>query len=102
MKGLVGLFPSPEVYVERLETFFNKSEGWFLGNAIPDPYYWSGELVVHGHVRSKCPRPLCEDSHVDVAVPLRILGNEPDILAPWQFAAAGNQYASRTQVQLMD
>ena len=42
MKGLVSLFPSPEVYVERLERFFNQSEGWFLGNALPDPYYWAG------------------------------------------------------------
>lgn len=24
-------------------------------------------------------------------------GNEPDLLAPWQFAAAGNQFASLTQ-----
>lgn len=26
-------------------------------------------------------------------------GNEPDILAPWQFPAAGEQYAPRTQVR---
>jgi hypothetical protein len=42
MQGLVGLYPSPDVYVQRLELFFNGSTDWFLGNAIPSPYYWAG------------------------------------------------------------
>jgi pentapeptide MXKDX repeat protein len=43
--GLVSLFPSAEVYAQQLEMFMNKSIGWFLGNAIPNPYYWAGQWI---------------------------------------------------------
>ncbi len=46
MDGLVSLYPSTDVYAAALDGFLNKSVGWFLGNAIPSPYYWAGTALV--------------------------------------------------------
>jgi putative alpha-1,2-mannosidase len=63
--GLLSLFPSPEAFVEALQTLQANQVKWPLGTAMPNPWYWAG--------------------------------NEPDILAPWQFPFAGNAYANYTQ-----
>ena len=46
MQGLVALYPSPDVFASRLDYFFNQSTTWFLGNAIPSPYYWGGTCII--------------------------------------------------------
>lgn len=55
MQGLVALYPSPQEYASRLDFFFNASTTWFLGNAIPSPYYWGGAYPLwHAHMVTPC------------------------------------------------
>lgn len=42
VRGLVKLYPSAEVYAERLEVFFQNSTDWIFGNLLPNPFYWAG------------------------------------------------------------
>ena len=61
LAGLVSLYPSPEAFIEQLETMFENSTQTnrllFQSNLLPNPYYWHG--------------------------------NEHNLLFPWVFHAGG-------------
>lgn len=67
MPGLVKLWPSPEAFVASLDVFMKNQTGWA------------------DTIGNALPNPFYW------------AGNEPGLAAPWQFAAAGPQYAARTQ-----
>jgi len=48
VEGLVSLFPSPAEYESTLRSFFEQHVVYHdkLGEAAPNPYYWSGNEVV--------------------------------------------------------